>query len=323
MAAIYWFCSDEQYQPEEIVEHAIAAEKAGFDGIMISEHFHPWVADKSASGFAFTTLGAIAAKTKKINLMTAVTTPLFRFHPAIIAQAAATVDRLSGGRFELGIGTGENINEGPLGFRLPPYKERQERIAEAYQIISRLIAGEKLDFAGKYYQTKAAKLYSPPVHKVPIILAAGGPQTAATVMQGYDGVMVSAKNITESWENVIKPAKEAKQDISVVAVRWSLYAATEEEAWQAIQSQRGLRAPSRGEAIDPEVLQAEVDAMPHSETLARYELVANNEDYFNTYAPLIGQLKASVVGIQTASVDPFATIKMLGQEVLPRLRKLN
>lgn len=322
MTAIYWFCSDEQYQPEELVEHAIAAEKAGFDGIMISEHFHPWVADKSASGFAFTTLGAIAARTEKIRMMTAVTAPLFRFHPAVVAQAAATIDRLSGGRFELGIGTGENINEGPLGFMLPPYKERQERIAEAYQIISRLLDGEKLDFDGKYYQTKAAKLYSPPLHKIPIILAAGGPQTASTVKQGYDGIMVSAKDVEEALSNVITPAKKGKKDINVYALRWSIYAKTEEEAWQAIQSQRGLRAPSRGEAIDPKQLQDEVDTMPHSETLTRYEVVGNKEDYINTYAPLISELKANVVGIQTAALDPITTIKMLGDEILPNLRKL-
>jgi coenzyme F420-dependent glucose-6-phosphate dehydrogenase len=99
-----------------LVEHAQLAEAAGFDMVVVSEHFHPWVDDKSASGFAFATIGAMAAATSSIEFATGVTTPLFRYHPAVVAQAAATLDRLSGGRFTLGVGTGENINEGPLGY---------------------------------------------------------------------------------------------------------------------------------------------------------------------------------------------------------------
>ena len=148
MAQIYWFLGHEQFQPEELVEHAKAAEAAGFDGVMVSEHLQPWVADVGASGFAFSTLGAIAASTSKIKLITGVTTPLFRYHPAIVAQAAATIDRLSGGRFELGIGTGENLNEEPLGYKFPDYKERSDRIIEAIEIMEALLSGEKLSYEG-------------------------------------------------------------------------------------------------------------------------------------------------------------------------------
>src|SRR6476659_8856681 len=168
MTKIYWFCSDEQFQPEDLVRHAEAAEKAGFDGVMISEHFHPWVDDVGTAGFAFSTLGAIAARTENVKLMTAVTAPLFRFHPAVVAQAAATIDRLSGGRMELGIGTGENINEGPLGFTLPPYNERNARLRESVEIMRRLFEGETVDFEGNYYRTDGAKLYSPPIGYLPI-----------------------------------------------------------------------------------------------------------------------------------------------------------
>ena len=174
MTKIYLFLSGEQFHPEVLVKHAIAAENAGFDGVMISEHFHPWVDDVGTSGFTLTTLGAIAYATTSIRLMTAVTVPLYRFHPAVIAQAAATIDRLSHGRFELGIGTGENINEAPLGFGLPPYKERSERLKESIHIMRNLLNSEKLDFNGKYYKTNAAKLYSEPLTYLPIFLAAGG-----------------------------------------------------------------------------------------------------------------------------------------------------
>ena len=150
-----WLCSHESYQPEELVEQAVAAEEAGFDVVLGSDHFHPWVDDNSAAGFVWSWLGAVAARTRRVQLGTSVTCPLFHYHPGLIAQAAATVDRLSGGRFLLGVGTGEAINERPLGFDFPPYRERQDRMQEALEIIHRLFAGEKLTFDGAFYRTTA------------------------------------------------------------------------------------------------------------------------------------------------------------------------
>jgi coenzyme F420-dependent glucose-6-phosphate dehydrogenase len=324
VAKIYLFCSTEQFQPEDLIEHAVAAEKAGFDGIMISEHFHPWVDDHGTSGFTFSTLGAIAVKTKKIHLMTAVTTPLYRFHPGIVAQAAATIDRLCHGRFELGIGSGENINEGPLGYRLPAYKERSARLIEAIEIINRLLGGESLDFNGQFYSTSSAKLYSPPLHKVPVYLAAGGPQTAATAGKYCDGVIVSVKDIKGAEQNVLTPAKAAKGNgkLTVVANRWSVYAQGDEEAWTALKAQRGLRAPSRETANSPLQLQREADSLPRGEILGKYHLLRSAEDYLAVYGPLISELRADIIGIQTTSLDQLSTISMLGKEVLPRLTRL-
>ena len=139
----HYFCGHEQFQPEVLVDHAVLAEKAGFDGVFVSEHFHPWVDDVGAAGYAFSTLAAMAQATERVRLITGVIAPIFRHHPAIVAQAAATIDRISGGRFELGIGTGENINEGPLGFSFGNFSERIGRIREAIHIIRALFAGEK------------------------------------------------------------------------------------------------------------------------------------------------------------------------------------
>ena len=136
MTRFAYFCGHEQFHPETLVRHAVLAEEAGFDMLMVSEHFHPWVDDVSASGFAFSTLGAIAEATQTVEIATAVTTPLFRYHPGVVAQAAATIDRLSGGRFTLGVGTGENLNEGPLGYTFPKYAERAARMAR-YSVPSR------------------------------------------------------------------------------------------------------------------------------------------------------------------------------------------
>ena len=128
----HYFCGHEQFQPEVLVHHARLAEEAGFDGVFVSEHFHPWVDDVGAAGYAFSTLAAMAQATERVRLITGVIAPIFRHHPAIVAQAAATIDRISGGRFELGIGTGENINEGPLGFSFGNFSERIGRIRKRY-----------------------------------------------------------------------------------------------------------------------------------------------------------------------------------------------
>ncbi len=324
MAEVYWFAGHEQFQPEVLVEHAKLAEAAGFDGVMVSEHFHPWVADAGAGGFAFATLGAMAQVTTSVKLMTAVTTPLFRYHPALVAQAAATIDRLSGGRFALGIGTGENINEGPLGYTFSAYAERAERLSEAIAIIKGLLAGEKLDFAGRYYKTSSAKLYSPAVSPVPVYVAAGGPKTAKLAGQLADGVIASVKDVNETRAKVIEPArKEAKGDFVTVTTRWSVYAQDDEEAWQALQPWRGLRAPDRLSATDPAQLQQAADQLPRKEVLERYSRVSSADDYVEAYGPLITELGADIVGIQTTASEIEPVIAMLGAEVVPKLHTLN
>lgn len=321
-----WLCSHESYQPEVLVDQAVSAERAGFDAVLGSDHFHPWVDDESAAGFAYATIGAMAQATERIEFVTGVTTPLFRFHPGVVAQAAATLDRLSGGRFRLGVGTGENINEGPLGYEFPAYKERNERMTEALEIMRRLLDGEKLTFEGKYYRTDRAKLYSPPVQDhLPIYLAAGGPKSATLAGQRADGVITSVKVPEETKEKVIQPLNEAAENAglprpTVIATRWSIWATTENEAWTALTSWRGLRAPGRLEAVDPQELREKADQLPREEVLGRYSLVSTPQEVVDTYKPLITDLGADVVTFQMAALDQEELITTLGQQVLPALR---
>ena len=324
---IFWFGGDEAIQPEVLVRHAKLAEAAGFDGMLVSEHFHPWVDDVGAAGFAFSTLGAMAVATTKLRFMTAVTTPLWRFHPAVVAQAAATIDRLSDGRFALGVGTGENINEAALGVELPPYSERSGRMREALTIMSGLLAGETVSFDGQYYHTDAAKLYSPPVGKVPIYVAAGGPKGAMLAGSASDGIIVSVKDVSEAVRQVIQPAimgaKEAgRPNPFVVATHWSVYAQDDAEAMKALAPWRGLRAPSRAKLHDPAKLRAEADDLPKEDILSRYAMVRGPEDYIREYGQIATKLKPDVLGIQTTSTNLETTIEMLGTSVLPELRKL-
>ena len=327
MTRFAYFCGHEQFQPEELVRHAVAAEHAGFDVLVVSEHFHPWVDDLGASGFAFSTLGAIAEATERVELATGVTTPLFRFHPAVVAQASATIDRLSGGRFNLGVGTGENLNEGPLGYPFPKYAERAARMTEALVIMRRLLNGEKLTYDGAYYRTDRAKLYSPPMGPVPIWLAAGGPKSARLAAQHADGIITSVKVPTETEERVVAPSRQAAAELGkmappILATRWTIKAENPEEAWTALGAWRGLRAPGRLEAVDPAVLRERADTLPRDDVLARYSIVASPDDYVAAYEPLVTDVGADIVTIQTTSLDQVATIETIGREVLPRLREL-
>jgi coenzyme F420-dependent glucose-6-phosphate dehydrogenase len=324
MTKFAYFCGHEQWQPEELVEHTVLAERAGFDMAVISEHFHPWVDDDSAAGFAFSTIGAMAASTERIELATGVTTPLFRYHPAVVAQAAATLDRLSMGRFILGVGTGENINEGPLGYEFPAYAERNARMNEALEIMRRLLDGEKLDYEGEHYKTDRAKLYSPPVGKVPILMAAGGPKSATLAGEKADGVITSVKDPLETIEKVIEPLQQAaersgKPSPMVLATRWAIFAENEDEAWEALRSWRGLRAPGRLEAVDPMELREKADRLPREEVLGRYSIVSTVDEIVEVYRPLASDLGADIVTFQMASLDQPALIQLLGSEVVPRL----
>jgi len=321
-----WLCSHESYQPEVLVDQAVTAEELGFDAVFASDHFHPWVDDESAAGFVWSWLGAVAARTQRVELATSVTCPLFHYHPGLIAQAAATVDRLSGGRFHLGVGTGENINEGPLGFAFPEYKERIARMREALEIMHGLFAGEKVDFTGDHYTVDKARLYSPPVRPVPIWMAAGGDQSARFAARRADGLITSVKDPVETVANVIDPFRALRQELgrgpgTVMATRWVVLASDEEEAWRALGSMRGLRAPGRLEAVDPMVLRERADQLDRNEILSRYTVVSNVEQLVDAYRPLVIEVMADYVSVQVASVDPERALRTAA-EALPDLRRL-
>lgn len=320
-----WLCSHESYQPEVLLEHAVLAEEVGFDVVTGADHFHPWVDDVSAASYVWTWFGAVAQATSRVELATSVTAPLFRYHPALIAQAAATVDRLSNGRFILGVGTGEAINEAPLGYSFPGYGERIARMREALTIMHGLLASEKLDFDGEYYQARTAKLYSPPTGRVPVWMAAGGPKSATFAGETCEGLITSVKDPAETVANIITPYREAATargaDTTVMATRWVVLAENDDEAWEALVSMRGLRAPGRLEVADPAVLRERADAMDRQEILSKYTIVRDLDQLTEAYLPLVSDVGADYVAIQVASADPADTIRRIGTEVLPVLRK--
>jgi G6PDH family F420-dependent oxidoreductase len=180
----------EEHGPADLVRNAQRAEKAGFEFAAISDHYFPWLEEQGHSPFAWSVLGAIAQGTQHLGLMTAVTCPIMRYHPAIIAQAAATMGLLTRDRFTLGVGAGERLNEHVVGAGWPGIVERHERLGEALDIIQGLLAGELATYRGRYFQLDHAKLFDRPRRKPEVIMAAGGPEAAALAGKKADGLIV-------------------------------------------------------------------------------------------------------------------------------------
>ena len=184
--------SCEEHRPEDLVRYAQRAEQAGFRYASISDHFHPWLSTQGNSPFARSVLGGIAQATSTLAVGTGVTCPTMRYHPAIVAQAAATVACMMPGRFYLGIGTGENLNEHIIGGRWPAYEVRAEMMEEAIHIIRRLWSGEVVDHHGRYFTVENAKLYTLPSEAPQIVVAASGPKSAAVAGDVGDGLIAFA-----------------------------------------------------------------------------------------------------------------------------------
>jgi G6PDH family F420-dependent oxidoreductase len=170
----------EQSGPRELVGYAAAAEQAGFDFEVMSDHYFPWLDEMGHAPYAWSVLGAVTQVTDRVELMTYVTCPIMRYHPAVVAQKAATVDLLSDGRFTLGLGAGENLNEHVVGRGWPPVNVRHEMLEEAVTIIAGLFEGGYVDFKGEHYRVDSAKVWDLPDTPTPIAVAVSGAQSVRT-----------------------------------------------------------------------------------------------------------------------------------------------
>jgi G6PDH family F420-dependent oxidoreductase len=178
----------ERFSPKELIRQAVLAEQAGFDFVEMSDHYHPWVEAQGHSAFTWSLLAVIAAKTDQIGLATGVTCPSMRYHPAIIAQAAATTALLSDGRFTLGVGAGERLNEHVTGGGFPARRVRHERFREALEIIRLLWQGGYRSYDGRYLQLEDARVFDLPEELPLIAVAASGPESARIAAELGDGL---------------------------------------------------------------------------------------------------------------------------------------
>ena len=188
---IGYFLSSEEYTPAELIEQAKGAERAGFSALWISDHYHPWVDAQGQSAFVWSTIGALS-QACSLPITTAVTCPTVRIHPAVIAQAAATSAVLTGGKFRLGIGTGEALNEHIFGDAWPEADVRLEMLEEAVEIMRELWKGGTVSYRGKHYTVENARVYTLPEKPVEILVSGFGPkaiEVAARIGEGYISTM--------------------------------------------------------------------------------------------------------------------------------------
>ena len=216
----------EEHGPSALLENTRRAEAAGFDFVSISDHFHPWLESQGHSPFAWSVLGAIAATTSRIGITTGLTCPILRYHPAVIAQAAATIAVMSGGRFSLAIGAGERLNEHVTGARWPSIPERHEMLEEAIDIFRALWGGGVHTLQRKHFTLDHARLYDLPDQPIPVVVGVSGPHGVALAAEKADGIMA-----TEPEAELVKAyAARSSQPGPRYAECMLAYAESEEKA---------------------------------------------------------------------------------------------
>ena len=204
--------SAEQFPPRTLLELAVLAEERGFDSVAVSDHFQPWRHTTGHAPFSLSWLAAVAQRTRRILLGTSVLTPTFRYHPSVVAQAVATLDALTPGRFFLGLGSGEAMNETPASaLAWPGFRERSGRLEEAILLIRRLLSEERVSFEGRYYRTQRATVYDRPEVPIPLYAAATGPKAAALAGRVGDGLICTSGKRPELYRELLDAVAEGAQ----------------------------------------------------------------------------------------------------------------
>lgn len=218
MVAFGYTLMTEQRGPRDLVDDAVGAERAGFDFAVMSDHYFPWLDEMGHSPYAWSVLGGVAVATERIPLMTYVTCPTMRYHPAVVAQKAATIALLSNGRFTLGLGSGENLNEHVVGAGWPTADVRQEMLDEAVTIIRQLFGGGYVTYEGDHFRVDSAKLWDLPEGGVPIAIAVSGNQSIDRYAPVADAMVATQPeaDLVRRWDEVAGPGqpKIGQQPIS-------------------------------------------------------------------------------------------------------------
>lgn len=312
--------SSEERQPEELVRQAQQAEAAGFPFAVISDHYHPWTDAQGSSPFVWSVLGGIAATTSRLRLGTGVTCPTMRYHPALIAQASATVGCLMPGRFFLGVGSGESLNEHILGQQWPTPDIRQDMLEEAVAVIRLLHEGGERSHYGRFFQVHDARVYNLPSAPVPIYVAAAGKRAAELAARIGDGLVCSAPS-KESVDAFDASGGGGRPRYGQLTVCW---AKTEQEAVDASmkfwpvaglsgQFKNELPRPAyleqASKLVTPEVLSKEIvcgpDPQRHLDGIAQFVKAGFDHVYVHQVGP-----------------DQAGFMRFYEREILPNVREL-
>jgi coenzyme F420-dependent glucose-6-phosphate dehydrogenase len=322
----YWVqLATEQFPPSALVGQGVEAERAGFDAINVSDHFQPWW-EPGHSGQAWTLLGALGHATERIGLGTGVTAPVHRYHPAVVAQFAATLEELNPGRAFLGVGSGESLNESPCGMDWPDTGEQVRRMEEALELIDRLLDGERVDHDGRFFRTKAAYLHTRGERRPPVYVSAFGPDAATVAAQLSDGLWTladpeQAPELIDAYRGACDDAgREPGEIILQTGMSWA------EDDDSALEGARVWKATQPPEFFtedwhDPQVMYEKAEREVSDEELGQSYAIGSDPDLHLERVREVEALGATVVCIQNASgSDPVGALRTYGEHVLPALR---
>jgi coenzyme F420-dependent glucose-6-phosphate dehydrogenase len=322
--------SAEQFPPQRLLDLAVAAEEAGFDSVWTSDHFQPWRHTDGHAPNALVWLGAATQATRRVTLGTSVLTPSFRYNPAVIAQALATLSCLAPGRVILGVGTGESMNEVPVGVEWPDQKERFARLKESVTLIQALTApgAEFVSFQGTYFHTHDATIYDKPDPPVPVYIAASGPAAARLAGRIADGFICTSGKGAELYTDTLLPALAegaAKGDRDVAAMDKMIEmkvsfdtdlarAMEDTKVWAALalsgEQKTGIHDPR-----DMEVAAKEAEPYAHK----RWLVSSDPEEHVEQVATYFGYGFNHLV-FHFPGPDQEAAIARYAEVILPRLR---
>jgi coenzyme F420-dependent glucose-6-phosphate dehydrogenase len=322
----YWFsASHEQFPPSALIEQAMAAQRAGFDGIGCSDHFAPWWPE-GQSGFAWTWLGAIGQAIDDLPIGTGVTALVHRYHPAIVAQAFMTLEEMFPSRVFLGVGSGEALNEVPCGADWPPIDEQIARMESGTEAVTRLWAGETLTFDGGWFRCREAKLYTRARGRPKLYVSAFGRKAAQVAGKWGDGIWILAdpqtvpEVLAAYRESCAKAGREPGEIILHTGFAW---AADEQAALEGARPWRGT-VPDEVYTEDihtPEAIQELAQSNVDDDTLKQSLLISADPDVHVERLRQIEDLGATVICLQNMSgADPMGTIETYRQHVLPAVR---
>ena len=324
--------SAEQFGPRRLVELGVLAERHGFDTVTVSDHFQPWRHEGGHAPFSLAWLSAVGERTERVLLGTSVLTPTFRYHPAVVAHAFATMGCLFPGRVMLGVGTGEAMNEVAVtGIEWPPFKERFARLREAVRLIRELWSGERVTFEGDYYRTADATVYDRPETPVPIYVAAGGPQVARYAGRVGDGFICTSGKGMELYTEKLLPAVaeglgKAGRDPGSIDRMIEIKLSYDPDPQLALENTRfwaplALTAEQKGGLEDPLEIQRAGDALPIEQVASRW-IVASDPD------AAVGKIKAYVdaglnhLVFHAPGEDQERFLAAFEADIAPRLRAL-
>lgn len=331
MLKLGYKASAEQFGPRELLDYGVLAEQCGFDSVFISDHLQPWRHDGGHAPFAIAWMGALGASTSTIQMGTSVLTPTLRYHPGIIAQAFATLGCLNPGRVLLGMGTGESMNEVPLGIEWPDGKERFARFREAVKLIRQLWSEQRVTFEGEYYQTHNATIYDVPEVPIPLYLAASGPAATRFAGRQGDGYITTSGKAPELYTDTLLPAvtegaTAAGRNVSDIDMMMEVKVSFDHDYDAALNDCRfwgalGLSPEQKTGVEDPIEMQRLADALPIEKAASRFIVSTDPDEHVERIRQYI-DLGFNHLVFHAPGPDQAKFLKLYGQEILPRLRQL-